>query len=101
MIRRLLAALLIVPTLATASEPARPVIRVGIDDGDVRGRDQRALQAAVDYISNLGGGTVEIGAGRYTLRHPLNLRSNVHLVGVPGKTVVVLAAGRKSALSKD
>jgi hypothetical protein len=55
----------------------------------------------VDYVANLGGGTVEIAAGRYGLRHPLNLRSNVAIVGVSGKTVLVIGPGRKSALAKD
>src|SRR5262245_18650466 len=101
MILRSLLLLSLIPTLAHAEAPARPVVRVGIDEGDVRGRDQRALQSAIDYVANLDGGTVEIAAGRYTLRHPLNLRSNVHVVGVPGKTVLVIGPGRKSSLSKD
>ena len=43
-----------------------PRIRVGIDEGGIRGSDNRALQAAVDYIAALGGGTVEMNeiAGR-------------------------------------
>lgn len=94
---------ILIPTVAVAQapEPKRPLVRVGIDEGDVRGSDQRALQAAVDYVASLGGGTIQIAAGRYSLRHPLNLRSNVHIAGVPGKTVLVVGAGRKSALAKD
>lgn len=102
MIRRLLLVLMGIhfPALAFA-QPARPVVRVGIGEGDLRGRDHKVLQAAVDYIANLGGGTVEIGAGRYALRHPLQLRSNVHIHGVADKAVLVVGAGRKSALARD
>jgi hypothetical protein len=92
--------ILLLPLVARADE-ARPVLRVGTDQGDLRGNDQRVLQAAVDYLANLGGGTVEIGPGRYKLRHPLRLRSGVRIIGVPDKTVLVLGGGRKTALAKD
>ena len=42
-----------------------PTIRVGNRDADLIGADNRALQAAVDYIAGLGGGVVEIGEGEY------------------------------------
>ncbi|MBM3845208.1 MAG: hypothetical protein FJ405_02840, partial [Verrucomicrobia bacterium] len=37
---------------------AQPVVRisVGLRDADIIGNDHRALQAAVDYVGNLGGG---------------------------------------------
>src|SRR4051812_23712104 len=41
----------------------RPTITVGRADADLIGADNRALQAAVDYVSGLGGGVVEIGEG--------------------------------------
>lgn len=67
---------------SAAAEPAppsaaRPVLRVGIDDGDLRGADGAALQAAIDRVAALGGGTVRIGPGRYLLRNALALRSGV------------------------
>ncbi len=88
---------LMLPTIALA----QPSVRVGIDNGDLRGNDHRVLQAAVDYIANLGGGTVEIGEGRFTFRNALHLRTDVHVVGVPGKTVFAIGRGRKAALAKD
>jgi len=58
---------------------ARPAVRitVGIRDADILGHDNRALQAAVDYVANLGGGVVEIGPGEYLMRDSLHLRSRV------------------------
>ena len=46
---------------------AQPAVRitVGLRDADIIGSDNRALQAAVDYVGNLGGGVVEIGPGEY------------------------------------
>src|SRR5438105_4934497 len=61
----------------SASQGQRVEIRVGIEEGDFRGSDNRALQAAVDYAAGLGGGTVRIGPGRYEMRNSLTLRSNV------------------------
>ena len=55
----------------------RPVIRVGVSDADILGTDNRALQAAVDYVAGLGGGTVEIGPGEFIMRDSLHLRSFV------------------------
>lgn len=76
-------------------------VRVGIDEGDIRGSDQRALQAGVDYIAGLGGGTVYIGSGRYLMRNALVLRDNVRIVGVPGKTVLTACDGFQSRLTAD
>jgi parallel beta-helix repeat protein len=79
----------------------RPEIRVGIDTGDIRGCDNRALQAAVDQVAALGGGTVTIGPGRYTMRNALRLRDRVHLRGVAGQTVLVACDGAESRLACD
>ncbi len=82
-------------------EVQRAEIRVGIDDGDVRGADNRALQTAVDYVAGLGGGTVHVGPGRYLMRNALVLRDNLRVVGVPGKTVLAACDGFKSRLAAD
>src|SRR5262249_31777127 len=79
----------------------RAEVRVGTDAGDFRGDDQRALQAAVDYIAGLGGGTVRIGPGRYRMRNALALRSNVKLIGEPGKTILAACDGAVTRLAAD
>src|SRR2546421_12718060 len=86
----------------TASVEVRQVtIRVGIESGDLRGSDHRALQAAVDYVAGLGGGTVHIGPGRYLMRNALMLRDHVRILGVPGQTVLAAADGARSRLACD
>jgi hypothetical protein len=46
-----------------------PLLKVGHADADIVGADNRALQAAVDYIAGLGGGVVEIGPGDYLIEN--------------------------------
>jgi parallel beta-helix repeat protein len=82
-------------------EPDRAEIRVGIDEGDIRGNDHRALQAAVDYVAGLGGGTVRIGPGRYEMRNALKLRDNVKVIGSSDKTILVACDGFASPLAAD
>jgi hypothetical protein len=78
-----------------------PSIRVGHTDADLVGADQRVLQAAVDYIAGLGGGTVEIGPGEYSMRDSLHLRSNVTVRGSGEGTILKKADGVVSALALD
>ncbi|MGD8500760.1 MAG: hypothetical protein PVJ86_08945, partial [Phycisphaerales bacterium] len=78
-----------------------PVITVGQADAHLIGGDNRALQAAVDYIAGLGSGTVEIGEGEYVMYDSLHLRANVTVRGRKGKTVLRKADGAVSALALD
>ncbi len=82
-------------------QPMRPEIRVGVTEGDLTGRDQRVLQAAVDYVAGLGGGTVRLGAGEWTLRDSVRLRSGVRLIGSGPETVLSKAPGGLSLLAED
>src|SRR5206468_4077729 len=79
----------------------RPTIRVGRRDADLIGTDHRALQAAVDYVSALGGGVVEIGEGEYLMGDSLHLRSDVTVRGRKGKTILRKADAAVSPLALD
>lgn len=76
-------------------------VRVGIEEGDLRGADHRVLQAAIDQVSGLGGGTVHILPGRYLMRNALTLRDRVSVVGVPGRTILAGCDGARSLLACD
>lgn len=78
-----------------------PRISVGRKNCDLIGSDNRALQAAVDYIAGLGGGVVYIGAGEYMMYDSLHLGSNVTVRGKEGKTILRKAKGVVSALALD
>jgi parallel beta-helix repeat protein len=78
-----------------------PSITVGKENANITGNDNRALQAAVDYIAGLGGGIVEIGAGQYEMYDSLHLRPNVTVKGEKGKTILLKADGVVCPLALD
>ena len=83
------------------TEAEMPHVTVGQANADLLGTDNRALQAAVDYVAGLGGGVVEIGPGEYLMRDSLHLRPQVIVRGTPGKTVLRKADGVESPLAID
>ena len=89
------------PRAMHAAMDELPRITVGLKDADLLGGDNRALQAAVDYVAGLGGGTVEIAAGRYLMRDSLHLRSRVTVRGKKGETILFKAPAAVSALALD
>ena len=76
-------------------------VTVGLRDADINGSDNRALQAAVDYVGNLGGGVVEIGPGEYLMRDSLHLRSRVTVRGAGEQTVLKKDREIRSPLAAD
>lgn len=78
-----------------------PLVTVGRANAHLTGADNRVLQAAVDYIAALGGGTVAIGAGEYLMRDSLHLRTNVTIRGIKDKTILRKTPGSVSALALD
>lgn len=89
------------PRAMHAEMQDRPRISVGLQDADLIGTDNRALQAAVDFIAGLGGGTVEIGPGEFWMHDSLHLRSRVHVRGTPGQTILRKAKAATSPLALD
>jgi hypothetical protein len=79
----------------------RARVTVGLHTGDITGPDNRALQAAVDYVAGLGGGVVEIGPGEFLMRDSLHLRPQVTVRGTPQKTVLRKARSVASPLTLD
>ncbi|RJP21109.1 MAG: hypothetical protein C4527_24080 [Candidatus Omnitrophota bacterium] len=90
-----------VPKAMHSQMREQPFITVGQANAVIVGNDNRALQAAVDYIAALGGGAVEIGEGIYTMRDSLHLRSFVTVSGQGEKTVLRKADGVSSPLAID
>ena len=76
-------------------------ISVGFQNADLIGRDNRALQAAVDYVGSLGGGVVNIGPGEFLMRDSLHLRSRVTVRGTPGQTILKKDIEFRSPIAAD
>lgn len=79
----------------------RLTISVGHDHADLVGKDDRVLQAAVDYLRRMGGGTVKVGPGVYTLRAAVVLPSSIRLVGSGPETVFTRIASEVVPLAED
>ena len=77
------------------------ILTVGLKDADIIGSDNNAIQAAIEIVSNRGGGTVRILPGEYILNDAIRLRSNIHLVGDREKTILKHAPLVSSPLLKD
>lgn len=90
-----------VPTAMHSRMKELPVIHVGQREGDLVGVDNRALQAAVDYVAGLGGGVVEIGEGTWVMHDSLHLRSHVTVRGRGEKTVLLKAPSATSRMMLD
>lgn len=87
-----------------ASEPnwdERLTVTVGQKSGDLIGTNHKVLQAAVDYVARLGGGTVQVLPGTYMLRGSVHLRSNVRLMGSGDDTILTKPASVTTKLSAD
>ena len=65
------------------------------------GSADRAIQAACDYVTRLGGGTVQLTPGTFTLRNSVWLPSKLRLRGSGAETIVTKIASETIKLSED
>ncbi len=79
----------------------RLTITVGPHNAVLVGKDDKVIQAAVDYLARLGGGTVHILPGTYTLRNAIYLRSNTRMLGSGADSIITKIASEKVALTED
>lgn len=81
----------------------RATVTVGApgSSATLAGTDHTVLQAAVDYVAGLGGGTVEIGAGEFLMRDSLHLRPHVTVRGQGDATLLRKAPSVVSPLALD
>jgi hypothetical protein len=79
----------------------RVTITVGPKDADLVGTTDKVLQAAVDYVARLGGGTVNVLPGTYKLRNSVFLTSKVRLVGSGLDSVLIKEPSHVAKLSED
>jgi hypothetical protein len=88
----------------TAHEPnwdEKLTITVGPKKADLVGSSDKVLQAAVDYVSRFGGGTVQVLPGTYTLRNSVYLRTGIRILGSGADSVLTKGASHSVALADD
>ncbi|MCL4194340.1 MAG: right-handed parallel beta-helix repeat-containing protein, partial [Thermoguttaceae bacterium] len=79
----------------------RLTLTVGPDKADLVGRDDKVIQAAVDYVARFGGGTVRLLPGTYTLRNSVFLASGIRLLGSGPDSVITKIASQTVSLAAD
>ena len=92
---------------ATSGDPIEPdweerlTVTVGPKDADLVGSDHRVIQAAVDYVTGLGGGTVRVLPGTYRMRNAVYLRSGVRIEGSGEESILIKGPSSKSELAAN
>lgn len=81
--------------------PSTLTLSVGPKDADLTGTDDKGLQAGLDYLHRLGGGTLVIRPGEYTMRNALYLRPGVAIRGAGEDTVLKKASSTCTPLACD
>lgn len=82
-------------------KPVPITLTVGQDSGDLRGTDDKVIQAGVDYLNRMGGGVLQILPGTYTLRNAIHLRPHITLKGSGENTVLKRTASVTTPLVRD
>ena len=79
----------------------RLTVTVGPEKANLVGASDRALQAAVDYVARLGGGTVRVLPGTYRMRNAVYLQSKVRLIGSGADCVLIKEPSVTTKLAAD
>ncbi len=76
-------------------------VSVGTGGSDFAGGDDRAIQAAIEYVAARGGGTVRVRPGVYELHNTVRMRSGVALIGAGEDTLLRKAPSATVPLTED
>lgn len=88
-------------TMRPVRDMARIVITVGQTAGDLKGNDDKVIQSAIDYVFRLGGGTVQILPGTYTMRNSLFPRPGISIIGSGEKTILTKCPSVSSKIIRE
>ena len=92
-------------SVAAPNRPIRTrqtlVLTVGQTEGDLQGKDDKIIQAGIEYLNRLGGGTLRLLPGTYTLQNAIYLRPNITLQGAGAATILRKAASVVTPLARD
>lgn len=76
-------------------------VTVGNRGADINGNDDRAIQAAIDYVRRLGRGTVKLTPGIFKLRNSIHLPSNLRLLGSGDDSIITKHASHSAEITED
>ena len=79
----------------------RLTLTVGPTKADLVGSDDKVLQAAVDYMARLGGGTVKILPGTYILRNAVWIPTRIRIIGSGPESIITKISSTTVAISDD
>ncbi len=79
----------------------RLTVTVGTQSGDFVGKDHRVIQGALEVVARLGGGTVQLLPGTFTVRNAIFLPSNLRLIGSGDDSIITKIASESVALAED
>ena len=88
----------------TAVEPdwaERLTITVGPKKADLVGASDKVIQAGVDYVARLGGGTVRVLPGTYRMRNAVYLQTGVRILGSGATSVLIKEPSIATKLAAD
>ena len=88
-------------TMRPIRSPERMVLTVGQNEGDLQGKDDKVIQAGVDYVFRLGGGTVRVLPGTYIMRNAVCLRPGITLCGSGDQTILKKAPSFSSPVVRE
>ncbi len=77
------------------------VLTVGQTEGDLQGKDDKIIQAGIEYLNRLGGGTLRLLPGTYLLHNAVYLRPNITLQGSGAATILRKAESVVTPLARD
>ena len=79
----------------------RVTISVGEKSGDMIGQTDKVIQAALDYLARLGGGTVKVLPGTYKFWNAVWMPSRVRLAGSGTDSIITRLPSRRTELTLD
>jgi len=80
----------------------RPIIlTVGQNEGDLQGKDDKIIQAGIEYLHRLGGGILQIYPGTYDMNNALHMRPDITLRGSGENTVLYKTDGVVTSIIRD
>ncbi|GMV90719.1 MAG: hypothetical protein AMXMBFR82_04970 [Candidatus Hydrogenedentota bacterium] len=79
----------------------RLTITAGPDKADLVGASDKVIQAAVDYVARMGGGTVQVLPGEYRMRNAVYIPSGVRILGSGLDSVLVKEPCVETTIAED